>query len=100
MTDRYLDDLTVGESWDSEPFTMTEAEIIAFATEFDPQPMHIDKAGGRGGAVRRPDCQRLARLFARDAAVRGRSLFRSDAAAGHECRRPVVGAACAAPATP
>ena len=28
MTDRYLDDLTVGESWDSEPFTMTEAEII------------------------------------------------------------------------
>lgn len=38
MTDRYLDDLTVGESWTSEPFTMTEAEIIAFATEFDPNP--------------------------------------------------------------
>ena len=54
MTDRYLDDLTVGESWDSEPFTMTEAEIIAFATEFDPQPMHIDAAAaaeGRFGAL-------------------------------------------------
>ena len=49
MTDRYLDDLTVGESWDSEPFTMTEAEIIAFATEFDPQPMHIDKAAAEAG---------------------------------------------------
>ncbi|MCO8018531.1 MaoC family dehydratase [Brevundimonas diminuta] len=49
MTDRYLDDLTVGESWTSEPFTMTEAEIIAFATEFDPQPMHIDKAAAEAG---------------------------------------------------
>lgn len=49
MTDRYLDDLTVGESWESEPFTMTEAEIIAFATEFDPQPMHVDKAAAEAG---------------------------------------------------
>ena len=42
MTDRYLDDLTVGESWDSEPFVLTEEEIVAFATEFDPQPHHLD----------------------------------------------------------
>jgi acyl dehydratase len=47
MSDRYLDDLTVGESWDSEPFTITEAEIVAFATEFDPQPMHVDFHGAR-----------------------------------------------------
>ena len=49
MTERYLDDLTVGESWTSEPFPMTEAEIVAFATEFDPQPMHIDKAAAEAG---------------------------------------------------
>ena len=49
MTDRYLDDLTVGESWTSEPFVLTEEEIVAFATEFDPQPMHIDKAAAEAG---------------------------------------------------
>jgi hypothetical protein len=31
MADRYLDDLTVGESWEGQPFTITEAEVIAFA---------------------------------------------------------------------
>ena len=49
MTDRYLDNLTVGESWEGEPFTVTEAEIIAFAKQFDPQPMHIDPATAAAG---------------------------------------------------
>ena len=49
MTDRYLDDLSVGESWTGEPFTMTEAEIVAFARQFDPQPMHVDKAAAEAG---------------------------------------------------
>jgi acyl dehydratase len=49
MTDRYLDDMVVGESWEGEPFTITEAEIIAFAAQFDPQPMHMDKAAAEAG---------------------------------------------------
>ena len=49
MADRYLDDLSVGESWTGEPFTITEAEIIAFAQQFDPQPMHVDKAAAEAG---------------------------------------------------
>ena len=49
MADRYLDDLTVGESWTGEAFTITEAEIIAFAQQFDPQPMHVDKAAAEAG---------------------------------------------------
>lgn len=49
MTDRYLDDLAVGEAWEGQPFTITEAEIIAFAEQFDPQPMHIDKAAAEAG---------------------------------------------------
>lgn len=49
MTDRYLDDLSVGESWTGAPFTITEAEIIAFAQQFDPQPMHVDKAAAEAG---------------------------------------------------
>ena len=42
MTDRYFDDLIPGESWTGRPFEITEAEIIAFARQFDPQPMHLD----------------------------------------------------------
>ena len=49
MTDRYLDDLTVGESWEGQPFTITEAEVIAFAQHFDPQPMHVDAAAAAEG---------------------------------------------------
>jgi acyl dehydratase len=49
MTDRYLDDMVVGESWEGQPFTITEAEIIAFAAQFDPQPMHMDKAAAEAG---------------------------------------------------
>ena len=49
MTDRYLDDLMVGESWEGAPFTITEAEVIAFAQQFDPQPMHVDKAAAEAG---------------------------------------------------
>ena len=49
MADRYLDDLTVGESWEGAPFTITEAEVIAFAQQFDPQPMHMDPAAAAEG---------------------------------------------------
>ena len=38
----YLDDLTVGRRFTAGPVTVTEAEIIAFATRYDPQPFHTD----------------------------------------------------------
>lgn len=52
--DRYLDDLQVGESWEGEPFTISQAEILDFARQFDPQPMHLDPvaaAEGRFGGL-------------------------------------------------
>ena len=41
--DLYLDDLTVGDRFES-PFgyTVTEADIVSFALQYDPQPFHID----------------------------------------------------------
>ncbi len=41
--DLYLDDLEVGDRFES-PFgyTVTEADIIGFALQYDPQPFHID----------------------------------------------------------
>ena len=41
-TARYLDDLQPGERFTSAQLTVTEAEIKAFATQFDPQPFHLD----------------------------------------------------------
>jgi acyl dehydratase len=43
-TARYLEDLTVGERHTAGPIELTEAESLAFATRYDPQPMHTDAA--------------------------------------------------------
>jgi len=50
----FLDDLQVGQLWHGGPIEMTEADIIRFASEYDPQPMHIDAvaaASGRFGGI-------------------------------------------------
>jgi acyl dehydratase len=41
-TERYLEDLHVGDRFNSGPYEVTEAGIIKFACEFDPQPFHLD----------------------------------------------------------
>lgn len=38
----YLDDLAVGQKFSSAAEEMTEAEILAFAQKYDPQPFHLD----------------------------------------------------------
>jgi acyl dehydratase len=43
---RYFDDFAVGEELPLRPYTVTRAEIVAFAAEFDPQPFHLDEAAG------------------------------------------------------
>lgn len=50
----FLEDLEIGQTWTGGPIVMTEADIIRFAREFDPQPMHIDPeeaANGRFGGL-------------------------------------------------
>jgi acyl dehydratase len=49
MRDRYLDDLKVGEAWDGAPFSISRDEILRFAAEFDPQPMHLDPQAATEG---------------------------------------------------
>jgi acyl dehydratase len=38
----YLEDLSVGMTFTAGPETISEAEIIAFAKNYDPQPFHAD----------------------------------------------------------
>lgn len=43
VTDKlYFEDLQVGQTFSSAAEEMTEAEILAFAEKFDPQPFHLD----------------------------------------------------------
>jgi acyl dehydratase len=39
----YLEDLTVGQTFRSALRALTAEEIIKFATQFDPQPFHLDE---------------------------------------------------------
>lgn len=41
---RYFEDLQVGDTYRTGSVTVTEAEIIAFARQYDPQPFHTDPA--------------------------------------------------------
>jgi acyl dehydratase len=42
-TDRKFEDYTPGATYVCGSFTVTEDEIIAFASQYDPQMMHIDR---------------------------------------------------------
>ena len=51
---RFLEDIEIGETWVSRIYEMSEDEIISYAKQNDPQPMHIDPdyaATGRFGTV-------------------------------------------------
>ena len=42
-TERTFEDYTIGATYVCGSFTVTEDEIIQFATQYDPQMMHIDR---------------------------------------------------------
>lgn len=47
MSQRYLEDFAVGQTFGSSRVRITEDEIKAFAAEFDPQPFHLDEAAAQ-----------------------------------------------------
>ncbi len=48
MTQRFFEDFQVGQKFGSGTVTVTADRIKAFATEFDPQPFHLDEEAARG----------------------------------------------------
>lgn len=54
-TIRYFEDYAVGDIFEFGDRLVTADEIVAFASEYDPQPFHLDDAAGRlthfGGLV-------------------------------------------------
>jgi acyl dehydratase len=47
MTERYLEDFSVGQTFGSGRLRVEPDRIKAFAAEFDPQPFHLDEAAAR-----------------------------------------------------
>lgn len=44
MSEKYLEDLHVGDRFGSDTIEVTAESIMAFARDFDPQPFHLDPA--------------------------------------------------------
>ena len=47
----HFEDFTPGRRFEYLPRRMETAEIVAFAREFDPQPMHMDEAAGKNSIL-------------------------------------------------
>jgi acyl dehydratase len=47
MTERYLEDFAVGQTFGSGRLRVEAEQIKAFATAFDPQPFHLDETAAR-----------------------------------------------------
>src|SRR3954447_21268542 len=52
MTQRYLEDFSVGQKFGSGRLHIDEDGIKSFAREFDPQPFHLDDEAARGSIFR------------------------------------------------
>jgi acyl dehydratase len=48
--DRWFEDYVAGSVFEFGPVIVDEAEVIAFATRYDPQPMHVDPEAAAKGA--------------------------------------------------
>lgn len=46
-----FNDFPVGRRFDFPSHTVTADEIVGFASEFDPQPMHVDEAAGKASIL-------------------------------------------------
>jgi acyl dehydratase len=46
---KYLEDFREGEIWESGSIVLGEDDIIAFARDYDPQPMHTDADAAASG---------------------------------------------------
>jgi acyl dehydratase len=48
MTERYLEDYAVGQTYGSGRLRVDEGRVKTFAAEFDPQPFHLDDKAAHG----------------------------------------------------
>src|SRR5271163_2536345 len=52
LSERYLEDFAVGQTFGSGRLRIDKERTLAFAAEFDPQPFHLDEAAARRSIFR------------------------------------------------
>jgi acyl dehydratase len=52
VSEKYLEDFAVGQTYGSGHLTVEKDRIKAFAAEFDPQPLHMDEDAARSSIFR------------------------------------------------
>ena len=90
----FLEDFTPGRVFELGSVSLTEAEIVAFGRQFDPQPFHVDAAAARsspfGGLIASGwhTCSVLMRLWV-DAVLSGSAALGSPGVDEVRWLRPV-----------
>lgn len=51
MSKLHFEDFTPGQKIEHGPRLVTREEIVAFAAQYDPQPMHLDEEAGRNSML-------------------------------------------------
>src|SRR5262245_967219 len=48
MRERHFEDFAVGQTFESERIVVDIQQVVGFASQFDPQPFHLDQEAARG----------------------------------------------------
>lgn len=70
MTELYLEDFTVGQTFDSGRLKVTATEITRFARDFDPERFHLDYDAAKTTFFWRSGRKRVAHSRADEAPTR------------------------------
>ncbi|MHA1568910.1 MAG: MaoC family dehydratase [Alphaproteobacteria bacterium] len=74
---RYFEDFSVGERFETDGLTITDADIIAFAMKYDPQPFHLDREAGKRSMFGGLAAAGMHTLCVTNRLVTGTRLFRA-----------------------
>ena len=81
---RSLDDIAPGQSWDLGTLTLTEEEVIAFASRYDPQSFHLDREAAKDSIFGELVCSGLHTLSAVFGRIMGSGLLNGISIGGNQ----------------
>lgn len=81
---RSLDDIAPGQSWDLGTLTLSEEEVIAFASRYDPQYFHLDRDAAKDSIFGELVCSGLHTLSAVFGRIMGSGLLSGISIGGNQ----------------
>jgi len=81
---RSLDDIAPGQSWELGTLTLSEEEVIAFASRYDPQYFHLDREAAKDSIFGELVCSGLHTLSAVFGRIMGSGLLTGISIGGNQ----------------